>query len=158
MKPDPSQAFPTGCSNQSAGKRKLRFFSVGQAVLVKNYMRGEKWLNGVITDVLGTVGTYMVSINRACVKRHVNQMLDAKSERGERTVINTDGDSDYHADSGEDRRDIEIVTGNTGETPEETPEENQSSERLDNALEESSSSGCRECPKRNVRPPQRLDL
>lgn len=63
-------------------------------------------------------------------------------------------ETDYHADSGEDRRDIETVAGNTSETP----EENQSSERLDNALEESSGSGCRERSKRNVRPPQRLDL
>ena len=44
-------------------------------MLVKNYRGGEKWLDGVITDVLVPV-TYLVSVNGTCVKRHVNQMLD----------------------------------------------------------------------------------
>jgi hypothetical protein len=53
---------------------------MGQAVLVKNYRGGEKWLDGVITDVLGPV-TYLVSVNGTCVKIHVNQMLDAKKNK-----------------------------------------------------------------------------
>lgn len=89
VKPDPSQSFPTESLDQPAGRGKLRFFSVGQDVLVKNYRGGEKWLNGVIADVLGPV-TYMVSVNGACVKRHVNQMLAGKSDTREQTVINTD--------------------------------------------------------------------
>lgn len=157
VKPDLSQSISAGGpSTQSDRKRKLRSFSVGQAVLVKNYRGGEKWLNGVITQVLGPV-TYMVSVNGACVKRHVNQMLDAKTKPGEQTVINTDGYVDYPFDPGDDLRDTETVT-EVCETPEETLEEHQSSGRMDDALGESSSSGCMERPKRNVRPPERLDL
>ena len=65
---------------------------MGQAVLVKNYRGGEKWLDGAITDVLGPV-TYLVSVNRTCVKRHVNQMLDAKKNNAipEKTMSNTEG-------------------------------------------------------------------
>ncbi|XP_056612166.1 uncharacterized protein K02A2.6-like [Triplophysa dalaica] len=50
--------------------------TVGQAVLVKNYSGGEKWLKGTISKVLGPV-TYMVDVNGNCVKRHVNQMLSS---------------------------------------------------------------------------------
>lgn len=98
---------------QSAGRRKLILFSVGQDVRVKNYWGGEKWLNGVITDVLGPV-TFMVSVNGAYVKRHVNQMLASKSDRREQTEIYTDVYSDYHGDSEEDWGDTETVTGDTG--------------------------------------------
>lgn len=76
----------------------------------------------------------------------------------EQTRINTDVYSDYHADFEECQEDTKSANGNTVETPEETSNENQSSKRLNNVLEESTSSSFREHPKRNVRPPQRLDL
>ncbi|XP_038157034.1 uncharacterized protein K02A2.6-like [Cyprinodon tularosa] len=53
---------------------RVRVFTVGQPVLVKNYRGGEKWLNGVIREILGPV-TYSVEVNGKCVKKHVNQML-----------------------------------------------------------------------------------
>lgn len=92
----------------------------------------------------------MVSVNGACVKRHVNQKLDAKTKPGEQTVINTDGYVDYPVDPGNDLRDNETVT-DVCETSEETLEEHQSSGRKDDTLGESSSSGCMERPMRNVR-------
>lgn len=39
---------------------------MGQAVHIKNYKGGEKWLDGVITDVLGPV-TMLVNVNGTCV-------------------------------------------------------------------------------------------
>ena len=81
VKPEVSPSFHTGSfPKQSEIKRRVRSFSMGQAVLVKNYRGGEKWLDGVITDVLGPV-TYLVSVNGTCVKIHVNQMLDAKKNK-----------------------------------------------------------------------------
>ena len=138
---------------------------MGQAVLVKNYRGGEKWLDGAITDVLGPV-TYLVSVNRTCVKRHVNQMLDAKKNNAipEKTMSNTEGNWDYPIDPGDDMSDIDTVPA----VCEQMHENHQSSRETERARENTSSctlsscklqvQGCRERPKRNVRPPQRLDL
>lgn len=69
VKPDMSQSFQAGSFPSQLGrKKKLRSFSVGQTVLVKNYRGGGKWLDGVITDVLGPV-TYSVNVNGTCVKK-----------------------------------------------------------------------------------------
>lgn len=72
-----SQSFQADTSNHTQGQKKVRSFSVGQAVLVRNYRGGGEWLDGVITEVFGPI-TYMVSVNGTCIKRHVNQMLDTK--------------------------------------------------------------------------------
>lgn len=146
---------PGSFPDQSGKKIKLRFFSVAQAVRVKNYRGGGKWLDGVITDVLGPV-TYMVNVNGTCVKRHVNQMLDEKRKNvdPDRTVRNTEGDLDYPIDSGDDVQDTDTVTV----VCEQTQEHSQSSEETNRALANPSSSGCIERPKRNVCPPQRLVL
>ena len=111
VKPEVSPSFHTGSfPKQSEIKRRVRSFSMGQAVLVKNYRGGEKWLDGVITDVLGPV-TYLVSVNGTRVKRHVNQMLDAKKKNAiqEKTMSNTDGNWDYHIDPGDDMSDYDTV-------------------------------------------------
>lgn len=113
------------------------------------------WLDGVITDVLGPV-TYLVSVNGTCVKRHVNQMLDAKrkSVTPEQTLTDTEGVWDYPIDPGVEIKDTETVTV----VCEQTPEDHHSSVEYDRALNDSSSSGCMKGPKRNVRPLQRLDF
>ncbi|KAL2088270.1 hypothetical protein ACEWY4_015169 [Coilia grayii] len=67
---------------------RVRSFIVGQQVLVKNYRGGEKWLNGVICEVLGPV-TYMVEVNGKCVKRHVNQMLSTKVKPAQLTQVDS---------------------------------------------------------------------
>lgn len=56
---------------------RVRSFTVGQQVLVKNYMGEEKCLSGVIHEVLSPV-TYVVEVNGNCLKGHVNQMLSVK--------------------------------------------------------------------------------
>ena len=56
-------------------------------MLVKNYRGGEKWLNGVIREVLGPV-TYNVEMDGNCVKRHVNQMLGVKGNPKHLTQMN----------------------------------------------------------------------
>lgn len=113
------------------------------------------WLDGVITDVLGPV-TYLVSVNGTCVKRHVNQMLDAKrkSVTPEQTLTDTEGVWDYPIDPGVEIKDTETVTV----VCEQTPEDHPSSVETDRVLNDSSRSGCVERPKRNLHPPQHLDL
>jgi hypothetical protein len=69
-----------GSQVNSDKPQKVSSFSVDQEVLVKNYRRGEKWLNGVITKGLGPV-TYMVNVVVNSAKRHVNQMLNIKPRR-----------------------------------------------------------------------------
>lgn len=67
---------------------RVRSFTVGQQVLVKNYRGGEKWLNGVIREVLGPV-TYNVEVNGKCVKRHVNQMLSTRANPDQLTQVDS---------------------------------------------------------------------
>ena len=55
-------------------KRGLRQFHAGDAVLASNYGRGEKWIPGVVTEVLGS-RHYMVEVFGNLWKRHVDQLL-----------------------------------------------------------------------------------
>ena len=55
-------------------KRGLRQFNAGDPVLARNYGRGEKWMQGVITEVLGS-RHYVVDVSGSLWKRHVDQLL-----------------------------------------------------------------------------------
>ena len=55
-------------------KRGMRQFQAGDAVLARNYGRGEKWIPGVVTEVLGS-RHYMVEVFGNLWKRHVDQLL-----------------------------------------------------------------------------------
>ena len=55
-------------------KRGLRQFHAGDTVLARNYGRGEKWIPGVVTEVLGS-RHYMVEVFGNLWKRHVDQLL-----------------------------------------------------------------------------------
>ena len=55
-------------------KRGLRHFHAGDAVLARNYGRGEKWIPGVVTEVLGS-RHYMIEVCGNLWKRHVDQLL-----------------------------------------------------------------------------------
>lgn len=55
-------------------KRGLRQFNAGDTVLARNYGRGEKWMRGVITEVLGS-RHYMIEVSGNLWKRHVDQLL-----------------------------------------------------------------------------------
>ena len=55
-------------------KRGLRQFHAGDTVLARNYGREEKWIPGVVTEVLGS-RHYMVEVFRNLWKRHVDQLL-----------------------------------------------------------------------------------
>lgn len=81
IKPEFSQRMQT---ETEPNLPRVRSFTVGQQVLVKNYRGGEKWLNGVIREVLGPV-TYNVEVNGKIVKRHVNQMLSTKANPAQLT-------------------------------------------------------------------------
>ena len=54
--------------------RGLRQFHAGDPVLARNYGKGEKWMRGVITEVLGS-RHYMVEVSGNLWKRHVDQLL-----------------------------------------------------------------------------------
>ncbi|KAL9976746.1 hypothetical protein ACROYT_G014075 [Oculina patagonica] len=54
--------------------RGLRQFHAGDPVLARNYGKGEKWMPGVITEVLGS-RHYMVEVSGKLWKRHVDQLL-----------------------------------------------------------------------------------
>ena len=55
-------------------KRGLRHFNAGDPVLARNYGKGEKWMHGVITEVLGS-RHYIVDVSGNLWKRHVDQLL-----------------------------------------------------------------------------------
>ena len=59
--------------------RKLRQFSVGDAVMVRNYCGGEKWKHGTVTEILGS-RHYMVELTDTGYvwKRHVDQLLECR--------------------------------------------------------------------------------
>ena len=57
-------------------------------MLLKNYRGGEKWLNGVVREVLGPV-TYSVEVKGKCVKRHVNQILGVKGNPNHSTQMDS---------------------------------------------------------------------
>lgn len=54
--------------------RGLRQFNAGDTVLARNYGKGEKWMRGVISEVLGS-RHYMVEVSGNLWKRHVDQLL-----------------------------------------------------------------------------------
>ena len=148
VKPDvPNFIPPERVKTPGTAKAKLRSFSVGQSVLVRNYRGGEKWVEGVITEILGPV-TYLVDVSvfGKTVKRHVNQLLDAKTKTGlpERSV-NNDEYLDLHFDPDD-------LTENN--PIEQEPQDNQGPR----APTPAASPERRVRPKRNVRPPDRLDL
>ena len=55
-------------------KRGLCHFHAGDAVLARTYGSGEKWIPGVVTEVLGS-RHYMVEVFGNLWKRHVEQLL-----------------------------------------------------------------------------------
>ena len=56
------------------GKRGLRQFHVEDAVLARSSGTGEKWIPGVVTEVLGS-RQYMAEVLSNLWKRHVDQKL-----------------------------------------------------------------------------------
>ena len=55
-------------------KRGLHQFHAGDVLLARNYGRGEKWIPGVVTEVLGS-RQYMVEVFGNLWKRHVDELL-----------------------------------------------------------------------------------
>jgi len=59
---------------------------INDKVMCKNYVKGEKWLPGVIFKILSSV-TYLVSINDYGVwKRHINQIIE-RIESQDRVLV-----------------------------------------------------------------------
>lgn len=92
--------------------QKVSSFSVDQEVLVKNYRGGEKWLNGVITKILGAV-TYMVNVEVNSAKRHVNQMLNIKPRRQGDALAEGDGSLYVGGSWDYDVDDVDMDNANT---------------------------------------------
>ena len=64
---------------ERTANRHLRQFQKGDSVMVRNYGKGEKWLPGKISEVLGT-RNYMVQTGGQMWKRHVDQVLKSQVE------------------------------------------------------------------------------
>lgn len=141
IKPEFSQRIQT---ESEPNLPRVRSFTVGQQVLVKNYRGGEKWLNGVIREVLGPV-TYSVEVKGNCVKRHVNQMLGVKENPNQSTQMDFCDETcldidDFSADNDvSEQTEPQIV----GEQPVEPPPP---------VVRRNTR------PVRNRRPPERLNL
>lgn len=70
----------------------LRTFNVGDAVFIRNYTHGEKWLEATIIEVTGPV-SYITEVSSGQIaKRHVNQIrrrfVDKKCIDGSSTSLN----------------------------------------------------------------------
>ncbi|KXJ07186.1 Uncharacterized protein K02A2.6, partial [Exaiptasia diaphana] len=64
---------------ERTANRQLRKFQEGEAVMVRNYGNGERWLPGTVSEVLGT-RNYMVHTQGQVWKRHVDQLLQRQEE------------------------------------------------------------------------------
>lgn len=61
-------------------KKEPRKFKVGQAVYVRNYSEGNKWVPAWVVEIIGPV-SYKVQIESGIVwRRHVNQMIGRQVE------------------------------------------------------------------------------
>uniref|UniRef100_A0A8C9TGR2 Gypsy retrotransposon integrase-like protein 1 n=1 Tax=Scleropages formosus TaxID=113540 RepID=A0A8C9TGR2_SCLFO len=166
IRPRFSQALNCASPAKTEEPCRVRTFTVGQHVLVKNYRGGEKWLHGIISKVLGPV-TYMVDVNGNCVKRHVNQMLSSKS-RGDRGNVEHGHVPDKGRNWVYDEIDMDVKGGSetvisesaatdseTQSTPEAVPLSSASSS---SSFFPTESVFVKACPVRSRRAPQRLNL
>ncbi|XP_059894695.1 uncharacterized protein K02A2.6-like [Gadus macrocephalus] len=125
IKPEFSQRMQT---ESEPDLPRFRFFKVGQQVLVKNYRGGEKWLNGVVREVLVPV-TYSVEVKGKCLKSHVNQILGVKGNPNHSTQMDSCDSyniDDFNVDTdSSDRRPLEppppVVERNTRPVRDRSP-------------------------------------
>lgn len=74
-------------------KKSLREFNVGQAVYIKNYNTGTRWLKAVVEKRMGTC-RYLVKCNDKILMRHINQMLSCGEGEGLKELPREDSTKD----------------------------------------------------------------
>ncbi|XP_054745984.1 uncharacterized protein K02A2.6-like [Anastrepha obliqua] len=72
-----SQIFETSTVKTKDGARKSKF-CINEPIFARNYAKGEKWLQGIITRQLGKM-LYVVKTSYGYLKRHVNQLKSSVS-------------------------------------------------------------------------------
>ena len=55
-------------------QKSLRKFHVGDSVMARNYARGDKWMHGIVIEVVGS-RHYIVDVQGRKWKRHVDQII-----------------------------------------------------------------------------------
>ena len=94
--------------------RNVRSFAVGEKVLARNYHGKDKWVQWVITEVLGS-RHYMVQVFGSVWKRHIHQLLKTDAQ---------------HEQEGEsDEAEISIEKSSTTSATEKSPETSHESEK-----------------------------
>jgi len=98
IRPDvPSQVWTSQKRQEkSFNNNKLRLFQIGEEVWVKTFSKNEeKWSFGKVTRILGPV-TYVVNVGAKLIKRHVDQIRVAVSNR---FLNKDDGDDDLNQEA-----------------------------------------------------------
>ena len=85
----------------------VRSFTIGEKVLACNYQGKDKWVHGVIIEVLGS-RHYMVQVFDSVWKRHINQLLKSDAQ------LEHEGESD--------EAEISTEKSSTTSAAEKTPE------------------------------------
>ncbi|XP_055910825.1 uncharacterized protein K02A2.6-like [Eupeodes corollae] len=70
-------------------------FEIGQKVYARSYIRGNRWIAGLITKVVGRM-MFIVQTSRGNVKRHQNQLRARKNTENGDDVNTDDLDIDLH--------------------------------------------------------------
>ena len=73
--------------------RQPRKFQVGDAVMTRNYARGEKWMPGVVSRETGPL-SYHVEVGGGIVRRHVDQVISRDSQREEVIEVTSEDEGD----------------------------------------------------------------
>ena len=58
-------------------KQRMRHFDIGQAVLARNYGRGDTWVIGTIIKQIGPI-SYVVKVGHSHWKRHLDQLRNTE--------------------------------------------------------------------------------
>lgn len=75
LKSSLSRLHPEEIKNEDSVTKEPRRFKVGQAVYVRNYSEGNRWVPAWVVEISGPV-SYKVQIEDGTVwRRHVNQMI-----------------------------------------------------------------------------------
>ena len=93
--------------------RNVRSFTVGEKVLARNYQGKDKWVQRVITEVLGS-RHYMVQVFKSVWKRHIDQLLK--------------NDAQHEHEGESDEAEISIEKSSTTSATEKSPETSHASE------------------------------
>lgn len=139
-------AKQAGQKKQHDAHSKFKQFDCGQSVLVRNLREGPKWVCGTIVEQTGPV-SYNVQVSGQIWRRHIDQLLECSCRNGET-------ENDVYLPASET---VQIPNSSTVSAPMSSNSEQglpSSSAQPTETLQ--SSSGSKQYPRRDRRPPDRL--